>query len=107
MLGKTWAVVYSFLWSIVYGMIVSIILALVIYMIMASGFNKMNNNINDIKGSNDVSRAINDTANDTTKIVMLTVFASLVAGITQIYLTYGKAYQYGLVDCPEASKIAP
>jgi hypothetical protein len=85
MLGKPWAVLYSFLWSIAYGMIVSIILTLVLFMIIPK------------KKVTDVS--------DLGNVAMIIAFASLAAAITQIWLVFGNAYQYGLVDCPEASKL--
>lgn len=86
MLGKPWAVFYSFLWAIAYGMIISIILALVLFTIMPK--------INDVS---DLSNA-----------ATLVGFASLVAFVAQVYLMYGTPYQYGLVDCPEAaSKLTP
>lgn len=85
MLGKPWAVLYSFLWGIAYGLMVSTILTLILYMIIPK-------------------KKVTDES-DLENASMLIVFASLAAAITQIWLVFGNAYQYGLVDCPEASKL--
>lgn len=83
MLGKPSAIGYTFLWSIVYGFMISIILTLILMLYAPVS----------IKDREGLGNAIG-----------ITLFAVLISFIAQIWLVFGTAYDYGLVDCPESLK---
>jgi hypothetical protein len=85
MLGKPAAIGYTFLWSIAYGIIVSIVLTLIMMLFLPS---ETSSDIGDVKNS-----------------LTIIGLAGLAATIVQIWLVFGTAYNYGLVDCPESVKL--
>jgi len=93
MLGKTAAIGYTFLWSFAYGFIISIVLALILKVFISTPTSDENK-----------EGEINGDLDSLSSNLKLISFAAIAAAITQLWLVFGTAYNYGLGDCPEANK---